>query len=180
MRFHPRFLHRCLPVLCFIALLACAPEANALGPKFDAFVGYSRTGTDLFYHDAGGLNGWQAALNVKVKPFIGLEGDVARYGLGASKVTPKSTTVMVGPRITVGAMGVHVFAHGLAGGEHSSNSSGVSISGGSFIYAVGGGLDLRVLPFFAWRVTGDYLNSPTQSPGSGTHARFGTGLVFRF
>jgi hypothetical protein len=115
-----------------------------------------------------------------MKSFLGGEADVARYGLGASSTIPKTTTVMVGPRITVGALGVKVFVHGLAGVEHSANSSGLSISGSSFSYALGGGLDLRLMPFFAWRVTGDYLSAPTLSPSTGTHARFGTGIVFRF
>jgi hypothetical protein len=169
-----------LPVLSFVLLASCAPNALALGPKGDAYLGYSRAGADAFYPNVGGLNGWQAALHVKMKPFLGGEADVAQYGLGADSTIPRTTTVMVGPRITVGTLGVKAFVHGLAGIEHSANSSGPSISGNSFSYALGGGLDLPLLPFFAWRVTGDYLSAPTLSPGSGTHARFGTGIVFRF
>ncbi|MDR3726975.1 MAG: hypothetical protein P4K86_08045 [Terracidiphilus sp.] len=169
-----------LPVLSFVLIVSFASSACALGPKADAYVGYSRVGADAFYPNVGGLNGWQAALHVKMKPFLGGEADVAQYGLGASSTIPKTTTVMVGPRITVGTLGVKAFVHGLAGFEHSANSSGLSISGSSFSYALGGGFDLPLLPFFAWRVSGDYLSAPTLSPGSGTHARFGTGIVFRF
>jgi hypothetical protein len=175
-----RLLSVFLPVLLLAFLVSFAPSARALGPKADAFVGYSRVGADAFYPNVGGLNGWQAALHVKMKPFLGGEADVAQYGLGASSTIPKTTTVMAGPRITVGTLGVHGFVHGLAGFEHSANSSGLSISGSTFSYALGGGLDVPLMPFFAWRVTGDYLSAPTLSPGSGTHARFGTGIVFRF
>ena len=48
------------------------------------------------------------------------------------------------------------------------------------VVAAGGGVDFRILPFFAWRINGDYINAPTQSPSSSSHERFGTGLVFRF
>ena len=149
-------------------------------PKGDAFLGYSRLNSDTFYPNVGGLNGWQAALNVKVKTFVGLEADVSQYGLGAVTTIPKTFTVLAGPRITVGAMGVRVFVHALAGGEHSANSSGLSISGGSLTVAAGGGVDLPIFPFFSWRVMGDYLTAPTLSPGTGSHSRIGTGLVFRF
>jgi hypothetical protein len=69
----------------------------------------------------------------------------------------------------------------MVGGEHSSNSGGgTSISGNSFIYAIGGGVDIRIFPFFAWRIGGDRIESPTLSPASSSKDRFNTGLVFRF
>jgi hypothetical protein len=179
-----RIPHRRFPfvllILCSIAWLQFPPAARALGPKGDAFLGFGRTGTDTFYPNVGGLNGWEGALHVKVKPLVGIEGDVAHYGLGASSTVPRTTTFMAGPRVTVGALGIKVFAHALAGGEHSANSSGLSISGGALTYALGGGVDVRIAPFFAWRVAGDYLSAPTQSPATGTRARVSTGLVFRF
>jgi hypothetical protein len=112
------------------------------------------------------------------KPFLGVEADVGQYGLGANSAVPRTTAVMAGPRLSAGTLGFTIFAHGLAGGEHSANNAGTS--GGAFAYALGGGLDVRIAPFFAWRVAGDYLNAPTQSPATGSHSRFSTGLVFRF
>jgi hypothetical protein len=147
----------------------------------DAFIGYSRLGSDAFYPNVGGLNGWEGALHLHLKPFLGVEGDVAHYGLGADAVVPRTTTFLIGPRVTVGALGIHLFAHGLIGGEHSANSgSGVHISEGAFAYALGGGVDLPILPFFAWRFSADHINAPSVSPSGGTKARFNTGLVFRF
>ncbi len=180
MLFPRRFPIIVLTISCLIALLAFPSAARALGPKGDAYVGYSHLGNNSFYPNTGGLNGWEGALHLKVKPFVGIEGDVAQYGLGASAAIPRTTTFMAGPRVTVGAMGIKLFAHGLAGGQHSGNSSGISISSSTFTYAVGGGMDVRIAPFFSWRVSGDYLRAPTLSSGSGTHARIGTGLVFRF
>lgn len=171
------------PFFLLFAVLAwiLSPAAQAQLRNHDAFFGYSRTGSDLFYPNVGALNGWDAALHIHVKPFLGVEGDVAHYGIGANAATPKTTTVMVGPRITVKALGIGLFVHGLVGGEHSANSaSNTPISGGSMTYAIGGGVDFPILPFFAWRIAGDRIASPTLSPSDSTKARFNTGLVFRF
>jgi hypothetical protein len=163
-------------------LFLLAPGARAQVPKGDIYVGYSRTGSDTFYPNVGGLNGWEGAMHVKLHaPFLGVEGDLSRYGLGADSSVPRTTIFMGGPRITLGAVGFKVFAHALVGGEHSANNGGAaSISGGALTYALGGGLDIPFVPFFAWRVAGDYLKALTQSPAGSTPARFSTGLVFRF
>lgn len=167
-----------LLMICSVTLLAF--PAIARGADNDAFFGYSRLGSNAFYPNVGGLNGWEAAVQIHVAPFVGAEGDVAHYGMGANATVPRTTTVLFGPRVTVGLLGFHVFAHGLVGIAHSANSAGASISNTSFADALGGGLDVPVLPFFAWRFAGDYLDAPSQSPPGGTHARFSTGLVFRF
>lgn len=169
----------CLAV-CFV-LLACSP-ASAQLRNHDAFFGYSRTGSDIFYPNTGGLNGWEAALHIHLHPFFGVEGDVAHYGLGANSSVPRTTTVLAGPRISLKAAGINLFVHGLVGGEHSANNSNspTPISGGAFAYDLGGGLDLPIAPFFAWRFSADRLSAPTQSPGGGNQARYNTGLVFRF
>jgi hypothetical protein len=173
------FLSSAYFLTVFLALFVRnTPKAHALGPKGDAFFGYSRTGSNAFYPNVGGLNGWEGALHVRMRPFLGIEGDVAHYGLGANSTVPRTTTALVGPRVTLGAAGFKVFAHGLVGGEHSANNNG--ISGGALTYAIGVGADVPVAPFFGWRFMLDRLSAPSQSPGSGTHARFSTGIVFRF
>ncbi len=146
----------------------------------DAYFGYSRLGTDTFYPNVGGLNGWNAAVHIHMRPFLGVEGDVGHYGLGANSSVPKTTTVLVGPRVTLKAVGIALFAHGLLGGEHSSSSSGVNINGGTFAYALGGGVDLPVLPFFAFRVGADRITAPSLSPSNGQKYRVNAGLVLRF
>jgi len=169
-------------VVFSIIPLSFASSVAAQIPKGDVYLGYSRTGTDTFYSNVGGLNGWELAGHIKLhKPFLGIEGDVAHYGLGANSAVPRTTTVIFGPRITLGALGPKVFAHALLGGEHSANSGGATpISGGAVAYALGGGLDVPIAPFFAWRVAGDYIHAVGRSPAGGTPARFSTGLVFRF
>jgi hypothetical protein len=176
-----RIASRLSSIVFILALsFALPPAAHAVGSGGDVYFGYSRLGNDSFYPNVSGLNGWELAGHVKLMPFFGLEADVARYGIGAPSTTPRTTAVLFGPRVTVGAAGIHVFAHGLVGGERSANSSSLTpISGGAMAIDFGGA-DVRIAPFFAWRVTADYINAPTKTPASGSHDRFGTGLVFRF
>ena len=160
------------------ALLVFSPAARALTPKADVTFGYSRLGNNTFASGAGSLNGWEGALNVKVRQFVGIEGDIARYGMGASASTPHSTLVLFGPRVTVGTAGVHLFVHALGGGVHSSNNTG--LSQGGLAAALGGGGDLRIFPGFALRLSADYLNGSSHVPASSSHSRMTAGIVFRF
>ena len=152
--------------------------AYAASPKADVSFGYSRLGSNVFASNTGGLNGWEGALNVKVKPFLGVEGDVAQYGMGAAANTAHTTLVMFGPRVTVGGMGVHVFVHALGGVDHTSNSTGLSNT--DLAIGLGGGGDVRIAPFFAIRASADYLTTPSQNRTGSAHERFSMGAVFRF
>ncbi|HTW61422.1 MAG TPA: hypothetical protein VMD55_06395 [Terracidiphilus sp.] len=158
-------------LVCAISI-AGAREAKAQSNN-DAFFGYSRLGSNLFRSGTPGLNGWEGDLHIHVKPFVGVEGDLAHYGVGASRSTARSTTVLFGPRVTLKAAGFHLFAHAMIGGEHTSSST-------TYAYALGGGVDVPIRLMFAWRVQADRISAPTASPSNATHARFTTGLVFRF
>jgi hypothetical protein len=161
-------------VVGLLAPVAAAAETS----KADVSIGYSRLGKDTFHAGAGGLNGWEGSMNVKVKRFVGIEGDVARYGMGASASTPHSTVVMFGPRVTAGTAGVHVFVHALLGGEHTSNNVGLSETGAAV--SLGGGGDVRIAPFFAVRGSADWLDAPGKTPSGASRARYSVGVVCRF
>lgn len=161
-------------------MFALVPCVRAQLRNHDAYLGYSRLGANTFNPNTGGLNGWNGALHIHLKPFLGAEADVSHYGLGASAATPRSTNVMFGPRVTVKALGFAVFVHAMAGAEHSSSSGGVSVSETKGTYAVGGGVDVPILPFFAWRIAGDRISRITGVPAGSSQDRFNTGLVFRF
>ena len=177
MRIHPRSLLLSFPLLL---LLLLPTSARAILPGGDVYFGYSHLAANSFYPNSPGLNGWEATGHLKLMPFLGIEADVARYGYGTAATIARTTTVLAGPRVTLGTGGLHVFARGLVGGEHSANSGGpIPISGGALAIDLGGGVDIRFAPFFSWRATIDYLDAPTQT-GSGAHDRIGTGLVFRF
>lgn len=164
-------------LILLTAALLVLPATRATAS--DLYFGYSRLGANAFHSNTPGLNGWEAEGQFGFLPFLGIDLDVAHYGLGAAATVPHTTTAMVGPRVTVGAAGVHVYGHALFGAEHSTNSGNI-ISSTSMTVGAGGGVDFHIAPFFAWRVNGDYITAPTQSPSSANHYRFGTGLVFRF
>ncbi|MGO8757817.1 MAG: hypothetical protein ACLQG3_06805 [Terracidiphilus sp.] len=168
-------------ILAIAAILLSSATPARAASKGDVSFGYSRTGNDTFYSNAGSLNGWELDGQVRWKRFIGIEGDVARYGMGADAAVPRTTAVLFGPKLSLGTAGYKVFGHFLVGGEHSANgSSSTPVSGGALGYVLGGGVEGPIAPFFAWRVQVDRIAAINQSPSDGTHARFSTGLVFRF
>lgn len=169
-------------VLAVFSSLLVLSAASAQIPAGDAAFGYSRTGSNIFYPNTPGLNGWDATVFLKInKPFIGVEGDVARYGLGADAAVPRTTTFLFGPQIALHAAGFKLFAHGLVGGEHSKNNvSNTPIDADAFAYALGGGADIPFFPRLAWRLQLDRINAPSLSTASANEIRFTTGLVFRF
>jgi len=172
---------RGLSLLALSALIIHFPAPARAASQGDVSVGYSRTGSDIFYPGTPGLNGWEADGQLHWKPFIGIEGNVARYGLGADASVPRTTTVLFGPKVSVGPSFIKVFGHFLVGGEHSANNSAIApISGGSFAYAYGAGADLPLAPMLRWRLQLDHLSAPSQSPAEGTHVRFTAGIVLRF
>lgn len=170
------------------ALFACVPWlANAREAKAqfnsDAFFGYSRLGHNLFEPGTPGLNGWEGDVHIHVKPFVGVEGDLAHYGLGADDTVARSTTFLFGPRVTLKAAGFRFFGHIMIGGEHSANNppGGIGqVSNTTYAYALGLGADVPIVPMVGWRFQLDRISAPTESPGDATHARFSTGPVFRF
>ncbi len=174
------YLSRSAFLLLAASIVFAPAAARGLGPGGDVYFGYSRSGANNFIANTPAENGWDAAGELHFIPFLGAEVDVAHYGLGASNNDARTTTVLVGPRVTVGLAGIHLFAHGLVGAAHSYSVGGpLSYSKTPLAGDVGGGADFRLLPFFAWRVVGDYITT-TDSPSNANHYRFGTGLVFRF
>ena len=177
----PRWTSRIFLVIAVGAILLDLPLTVRAADKGDISLGYSRTGSNIFYSGTPGLNGWDLDGQIHWKGFIGVEGDVAHYGLGANDTVPRTTTVLFGPKVSVGAAGFKIFGHFLVGGEHSANNSSANhISGGSLAYALGAGVDVPIVPLFAWRVQVDRFSAPIQSPSNGTPVRFTTGIVFRF
>lgn len=157
--------------------------------KGDVYFGYSRVGANLYAANTSGMNGWHAAAQVKIIPFLGVEGDVSRYSQSGSGFSQQATLVMFGPRATVHAAGFSVFAHGLAGIVHENATLTFfsSVGYNATSYALGGGADVPLLLRLKLRVTGDYLgnsNAPTAAATAGgrspSHYRIGVGAAYHF
>jgi hypothetical protein len=171
-----------------LALIAFTSAATAQVPKGNVFFGYSYASADLNQNDRSNLNGWEASLEGKFLPFIGIVADFSgHYG---TNDFPSSTTIfhvdgreynfLFGPRVSVSVSRLRPFAHALFGAGHVNvEGQGYSASDTAFSTALGGGVDVHLFPLLAWRFQGDYLQ--TRFFGNRQdNGRFSTGIVLNF
>jgi hypothetical protein len=118
------------------------------------------------------LNGWEISGQYKFAGFLGALADVdAHYG---SQV--RSTSFMIGPQVSV-PFRISPFVHVLVGIGHVRAGG---ISDNSFSTALGGGVDMKLVPTISWRVI-QADDVVTRYFGSTQHnARISTGIIFRF
>lgn len=173
-----------------LLILTCSVAAYAQAPGGNVFVGYSYLNMDSNPLGRQSVNGWNASLEGKVLPFVGVVADVSGY-YGGSQVCTASvpqfcstipgnvSSFLFGPRISASAAGVRPFVHALFGAAHERTGGFGSVSDTSFATALGGGVDFRLAPFLGWRVQGDYLQTRLFS-STQNNVRLSTGLVFRF
>lgn len=173
------------------SLLLFANLASAQIPSTNVFFGYSYYNTNLSSTDRANTNGWEASLEGKVLPWVGLVADFdAHYGSQSFPVTCPNIpgicsahteftehNYLFGPRVSVSVAKIRPFAQVLFGAGHV-HVNGIT-SDTSFATAVGGGLDYKLIPLLAWRFQGDYLHThffdTTQN-----NVRLSTGIVVRF
>lgn len=166
-----------------VLLLSLAPAAQAQRDKADAYFGYSRVGANLYSPYTPGMNGWQFALHLRTTHFVGVEGDLSHYGANAGAGSQHVTLIMVGPRVTVHAVGLSIFAHALGGFAHVSSNAVPLFPTDTYnpaSYAFGAGCDLPLLRGLKLRVTGDYLGDDHEpsSQYSPSHYRAGVGFAY--
>lgn len=180
-----------------VALLLFTALANAQVPTSgNIFVGYSFENADSSAFNLVGvsrpnLNGWEASLEGKVFPAVGIVADFSgHYGSTNIQelppaggpinvnVTGHEEEVMFGPRFSVPVGKFRPFAEFEFGVGHINTDNGFG-SNTSFAMAFGGGIDYRIVRPLAWRFEGDYVS--TRFFGSSqSDVRISTGLVFRF
>ena len=198
-------------IAAVFAVCLLTGAARAQLPSGNVFFGYSyahaTVTTPARLPDQGGivtsgssgLNGWNAAAELKFLPLIGLVGDVSGH-YGSQTVTavcgfvpPPCPTVrepmditeyhfLVGPQLSFSIGRVRPFAHVLFGAGHLSERTKAqpfSASDTAFSYALGGGIDYRLLGPLRWRVQGDFLNDRFFG-NSQDNFRFSTGPVLHF
>jgi len=185
-------------VFAFI-LLSLAGLAMAQVPTSgNIFVGFSFENASSsavnLNLDRFNLNGWEASLEGKVFPHIGIVADFSgHYGSESYvlnppggpgpiniNVTGHETEVLFGPRVSIPVGKVTPFGEFMAGVGHINTGGTLAgFSNTSFATAVGGGIDYRIVRPVALRLEGDYVTtrffSTTQN-----NLRISTGVVFRF
>ncbi|HTW56827.1 MAG TPA: hypothetical protein VMD99_01715 [Terriglobales bacterium] len=168
------------------ALSLFASLASAQAPTSgNVFFGYSYYNTDLSTLGRTNTNGWEASLEGRIAPFLGIVADFdGHYGSqnfvasnGPLSANVSEDNVLFGRRVSFSAGKFRPFAEGMIGVGHvNANAAG---SNTSFATALGGGLDYRIIRPIAWRFQGDYVSTrffgATQN-----NVRLSTGIVLRF
>lgn len=172
-----------------VLLLSFSGMVCAQVPKGNVFVGYSFMSADVpSSSQRQNLNGWEASLEGKVVPFLGIVVDGSgNYGTTVVPVCPQPVglicspvngtlhTALVGPRLSASVHGIRPFAEVLVGlAALSGVNSDISLASG-----YGGGADFKIAPIIGWRIQGDYIHTHFAGISQG-HGRISTGIVFRF
>jgi Outer membrane protein beta-barrel domain len=180
----------------FAFMLFAAAASGQVPTSGNIFVGYSfySASPSSLNLDTGGrpnLNGWEGSLEGKVLPWVGIVADLSGHygshsfveltpaGPIAATVSGHETDVVFGPRLSFSVGKFRPFGEAMFGVGHVSTGNFLSTSDTSFVTAVGGGLDYKIIRILALRAEADYV----QTRFFGTtqdNFRLSTGVVFRF
>ncbi len=179
----PRTFALFVSTLTFLLIFLAEIASAQIPTRGNAFFGYSYDNTAISQGDRGSLNGWDAALEGKFAPWIGLVTDIdGHYGSRSYPGFSANVTehnFLFGPRVSVQVQRFRPFAEFLVGGSHVSRSNGFSDSNTSFANAVGGGLDYRVAGPLAIRGQLDWVT--TRFYGATQNGvRLSTGIAIHF
>src|SRR5579863_4618593 len=146
--------HYLLFGFAFLLLCNCARAQSS--DRFEIFGGYSYLSGDFTTVTNGGVNGWNASLNAKVKPWVGVVADFSAYypnenfGCGQACVTSaRPYTFLFGPQLSAPIRRFTPFVHFLVGDTYVGSAGSALVSANSFTFAAGGGADLQLNRLFA-------------------------------
>jgi opacity protein-like surface antigen len=189
-------MSKCAIILLGITLASGIAVAQA--PSGNLYFGYTYYNTGLS-QTTGSLNGFQATLEGKVAPVLGIVADfTGHYGSLSSPVFCSLCTgpvtastnahqyeVMFGPRVSFSVSKFRPFAEFELGVGHLT-TNGVPLydfpnfaSSTSYATALGGGLDYKIFSHIGWRLEGDYVRTHFFGVGQ-NNFRLSTGIAFRF
>jgi hypothetical protein len=152
-------------VVCFSA------GAQGFGDKVEFYGGYNYTHIGDPYSFS--TNGWELAGEYKFAPFLGAVADIGgTYGSGSAL-----HTALFGPQVNFPAR-VSPFAHFLIGWGHGDAPGAFTDTG--FAFALGGGIDTRIVPHVDWRIFQADLLQTHLFGATEDNARFSTGIVIHF
>jgi hypothetical protein len=157
-----------LGLIFLISLTAHAQD----GVEIFGGYSYERFGSS----PASNLSGAEFSGQYKFTSWIGVVGDVDTHFGTPFHVDTKGVNVMFGPQISFPAR-ISPFFHILGGVGHIREGG---FTNTSFATAIGGGIDMRIVPLIYWRVfqvddvVTRFFGGTQNSP------RISTGLVFRF
>ena len=159
--------------LAVLLALLCGSASAQVPTKGNVFFGYAYNRAEIVSNDGTNLNGWDASLEGKFLPWIGLVADIdGTYGSNVAE-----HNFIFGPRVSVSVGSVRPFAELLIGAGHIGIDHGPSDT--SFVNAAGGGLDYHVAGPIALRGQLDWIHTRFFS-NSQNDVRFATGIAIHF
>ena len=171
---------RLLSLLLAVALLSGTVLAQS-SDRLEVFGGYSYVNNDFSLTSQQGMQGWNAAADLKVARHFGLTADFSGWYPNA-----KVYSFLFGPQISFKFQRMTPFAHVLFGNT-LVHYNGYLSSDSSISYAAGCGVDLSLSRRLALRGQADWLHTnfhTLDSQGGSIFypnvARISTGIVFRF
>lgn len=169
-------------LLTMVLTLAGAASAQ-IPTRGNVFFGYSYERTPIVSNDTTNTNGWEATLEGKFLPWIGLVADIDGHygsqnfsGIGADVAVHNA---LFGPRVSVSVQRFRPFAEFLVGVGHISRSNGISDSSTAFANAAGGGLDYRIFGPVTVRGQLDWISNRFYG-ATQNGIRFSTGIAVHF
>ena len=132
-------------------------------------------------------SGWEASVEVKMLPHIGLVGDVAQqfgdafFFPGSFPIDVRTEQYLFGPRASFRVGPIRPFVHFTIGAAHvrERNFFAGEDSDTSFAYAIGGGVDYRLVGPVSARFQLESLNTNFFDDWQ-HNTRFSTGLAVHF
>jgi hypothetical protein len=163
-------------VLGLFSLAALAADSDY--PKGEVFGGYQ------FSHLEGGINanGFDFAAVGNFNNHFGIAADLGSSFTTQNGVSVHNYTYTFGPQLSLRVhKGYTPFVHALIGGDHASASfAGASATGNGFALLGGGGVDVNLNRYAAFRGGADWIMTHSNGTTSSKNLRMVAGIVLRY
>ena len=169
--------------LAFVGLLIglfclSAVAAESDHPKAEFFGGYQYNRLE------GGVNanGFDFSVAGNFNNYFGVVADFGASYISESGASVNNYTYTFGPQLSLRANKAYTpFVHALIGGDHASASiAGFSGSGNGMAVFAGGGVDININQYMAFRGGADWMMVHGNGVTSSKNFRMPIGIVFKF
>lgn len=173
-------MRKLMVAVCFLGLLAASAMAAESGsyPKAEFFGGYQ------YSHLEGGFNanGFSFAGTGNFNNTFGITGDFGSSFNTQGGVSFHNYTYTFGPQLSLRAnKGYTPFVHALVGGDRATASfAGASASSNGMALLAGGGVDININQYLAFRGSADWMMLHSSGNTSSKNYRMPIGIVVKF
>ena len=147
-------------------------------PKAEFYGGYQYTRLE------GGVNanGFDLGVTGNLNSFFGITADFGSAYTTQQGISFNNYTYTFGPQLALHAnKGWTPFVHALIGGDHASASYlGATGSGNGMAVLAGGGVDVNINRYMAFRGSADWMMLHSNGSTSSKNFRMPIGIVFKF